>query len=84
MSGIARPNVRADGRQRAEQTVALPCGVPASLGHATNDPGLTQAEVSEDDQYDDNDTNDVKDVHACPPSAATERWIVQGGCQQVR
>jgi hypothetical protein len=39
------------------------------LATATNDTGLTQAEVSEDDQYDDNDTNDVKDVHACPPSA---------------
>lgn len=64
----------------------LPCHVVFQqvLATATNDTGLTQAEVSEDDQYDDNDTNDVKDVHACPPSAATERWMVQGGCQQVR
>jgi hypothetical protein len=64
----------------------LPCHVVFQqvLATATNDSGLTQAEVSEDDQYDDNDTNDVKDVHACPPSAATERWMVQGGCQQVR
>ena len=47
----------------------LPCHVVFQqvLATATNDTGLTQAEVSEDDQYDDNDTNDVKDVHACLP-----------------
>jgi hypothetical protein len=59
---------------------ALPCGVPASLrlAAATVGAGLTQAEVTEDDQYDDNDPNDVKDVHAF---LRTER-AVQGRCQE--
>ena len=80
MSGIVTPCPGVHGT--ADQTTAS--AVSCSSKSAASPPpisSLAQAEVSQDEQHDHNDSDDIENVHVAPPTCDAKAPYAQGGAR---